>query len=138
MGEEESKALDNLMEIDLSELHKETLMDSLALEDAVLKTAPRWWHGCSLIDELPKVHAVRESLVAVAPNHVKRLEFDRRRQEALEHGREKAAKQKEDNRLAMNLKREEARKPWLAPLEQLNTVRGAILENLLGSVDNCS
>jgi len=79
--EDKSQVLDNVMEIDLSWLSEETVLDPVALEAEVLKTAPRWWHQCSLIDELPKVEVAREALEARVPGEIKRLEWKREREE---------------------------------------------------------
>lgn len=50
--EEKAEALDNLMEIDLSNVDADDLDD---LREIVIAKAPRKWHRCSLYNNLPKV-----------------------------------------------------------------------------------
>lgn len=91
--ERKAKALDNLMEIDLSHLPLETATDPEALSQAVLETAPRKWFRCSLYDELPKVQKLREWLIAEAPGvlaerkRAAREELERKWREAEERRR---------------------------------------------------
>tara|TARA_R110000823_G_scaffold96553_3_gene210200 strand:+ start:2581 stop:3894 length:1314 start_codon:yes stop_codon:yes gene_type:complete len=117
--EEKGLAVDNVMEIDLSRLSEETVLDSSALELEVLKSAWRWWHRCSLIDELPKVQAVREELEARVPREIKRLERNREREEAAERQKERKSQLTKKRREAQAKKREAERKPWLATLKKL-------------------
>lgn len=117
-----SLAIDNVMEIDLSWLSEETVLDPVALEAEVLKSAPRWWHRCSLIDELPKVHAVRKALEARVPIEIKRLERQREREEAAKRQKERAAQQKEERRQALIRKKAEAREPFEIALRNLEQV----------------
>src|SRR5690606_32380250 len=105
--------------IDLSWLSEETVLDPVALEAEVLKSAPRWWHRCSLIDELPKVHAAREALEARVSGELKRLERQREREEAAKRKKERAAQQKEARRQALIRKKAEARKPFEVALQRL-------------------
>lgn len=120
--ENKSLAIDNVMEIDLSWLSEETVLDPIALEAEVLKSAPRWWHRCSLIDELPKVHAVREALEARVPGEIKRVERQREREEAAKRKKERAAQRKEERRQAQIRKKAEARKPFEIALRNLEQV----------------
>lgn len=120
--ENKSLAIDNVMEIDLSWLSEETVLDPVALEAEVLKSAPRWWHRCSLIDELPKVHAVREALEARVPIEIKRLERQREREEAAKRKQERAAQQKEERKQALIRKKAEAREPFEIALRNLEQV----------------
>lgn len=120
--ENKSLAIDNVMEIDLSWLSEETVLDPVALEAEVLKSAPRWWHRCSLIDELPKVQAARKALEASVPGEIKRLERQREREEAAKRKKENAAKQKEERRQALIRKKAEAREPFEIALRNLEQV----------------
>lgn len=117
-----SLAIDNVMEIDLSWLSEETVLDPVALEAEVLKSAPRWWHRCSLIDELPKVHTVRDALEARVPGEIKRLERKRAREEAAKRKKERAAQQKEERRQTLIRKKAEAREPFEIALRNLEQV----------------
>ena len=120
--EDKSQVLDNVMEIDLSWLSEETVLDPVALEAEVLKTAPRWWHQCSLIDELPKVEVAREALEARVPGEIKRLEWKREREEAAKRKKERAAQQKEERKQALIRKEKEARAPFEIALRNLEQV----------------
>lgn len=74
-----SQMLDNVLEIDLSPLPEETVLDPVALETEVLKSAPRWWHRCSLIDEILKVQTTRKALEARVTEEIRRLKRKRER-----------------------------------------------------------
>ena len=120
--ENKSLAIDNTIEIDLSWLSEETVLDSVALEAEVLRSARRWWHRCSLIDELPRVQAVREALEAKVPGEIKRLERQREREEAAKRKKERAAQQKEERRQAQIRNKAEAREPFEIALRNLEQV----------------
>nr|WP_299379562.1 hypothetical protein [uncultured Halomonas sp.] len=93
--EPKAKSLDNLMEIDLSDLSPEEAINPEALKKAVLCDARRTWFRCSLYDELPPVERKRSELEASIPDvlehrrrdaqqEVKERERQARRQRALE------------------------------------------------------
>lgn len=65
---EDNKAqgLDNVLEIDLRGLYKETTLDVAAVREAVLHSAPRKWHRCSLYDHSPAIHKTKDTLIAKA------------------------------------------------------------------------
>lgn len=119
---DKSQMLDNVLEIDLSLLSEETVLDSVALEAEVLKVAPRWWHRCSLIDELPKVQTTRKALEARVPEEIKRLKRKHEQEEAAERKKERAAQRKEKHRRDLLKKKAEARKPFEKALKNLEQV----------------
>lgn len=81
---EKPEKLDNLLEIDLSRLSEDTVADMKLLEDAVLRSAPRKWHRCSLYNDLPKVKSIRDDLWRRLENEKNRIlkERERRLKEA--------------------------------------------------------
>lgn len=118
---EENKGLgiDNVMEIDLSWLSEEAVLDPATLEAEVLKSAPRWWHRCSLIGELPKVQTARKAQKAKVPSEIKRLERQREREGAAKRTKDCAAQQKEERRKALIRMKAEVRKPFELALRNL-------------------
>jgi len=122
VDDRKSQALDNLMEIDLGGLSEEIVLNPSALETEVLKSAPRWWHQCSLIDELPKFQIVRDELAAKVPGEIKRLELQRQREEIAKRREERAAKQKRERQEALIKNKESARKPWLTMLKRMEHI----------------
>ena len=110
-----SQTVDNVMEIDLSGLSEETVRDSVALENEVLKSARRWWYRCSLIDELPKVQREKIALEARVPAANKRLE----RKKAAELEKERKAQREEERREALAKRRQKEREPWLGALKRM-------------------
>ncbi|WP_075881836.1 hypothetical protein [Vreelandella massiliensis] len=65
---EDNKAqgLNNVIEIDLRGLYKETTLDVAAVSEAVLHDAPRKWHRCSLYDHSPAIQKAKDALLAKA------------------------------------------------------------------------
>lgn len=115
VGEEKGGAIDNVMEIDLSRLSEETVLDSSELELEVLQRASRWWHRCSLFDELPEVQAAKAALKARVPKEIKHLE----RKKAAEMQKEEQARLKVERQEAQEKQRELERAPWLGALKRL-------------------
>ncbi|WP_193067760.1 hypothetical protein [Halomonas sp. 3D7M] len=65
-----AQALDNVMEIDLRALHKVAVLDISTVRNAVLHTAPRKWHRCSLYDQSPEIQKKKDELINEAKNDI--------------------------------------------------------------------
>jgi len=63
-----AEALDNVMEIDLSSVPPEDVIDLEALKERVLSSSPREWYRCSLYDQLPRVQKARQRLQERLPD----------------------------------------------------------------------
>lgn len=117
--EPKTEGLDNLMEIDLSDLSPDEAIDPEALRKAVLHDARRTWFRCSLYDDLPRVQRKRAELEASIPDVLEQRRWaaqekanEREQQAGQQRAREKRQQALEDKRIAY-------RGQYAAQLEQL-------------------
>ncbi|MFC4974861.1 hypothetical protein ACFPTY_10315 [Halomonas beimenensis] len=110
--EAKAKALDNLMEVDLSNLTPEQKTDPDLLRQAVLESAPRRWFLCSLYDNLKRVKQAQATLSASAPDEWMRreqakreLKLKRERAAAQAQAREQGRKRMEANKKSRDWQR---------------------------------
>ena len=59
-----AEALDNVMEIDLSSVNRDQVLDIVKLKDIVLKSAPRKWYRCSWMDTQLEMSPDKQALDA--------------------------------------------------------------------------
>jgi len=98
VDDEKAESLDNLVEINLSQLHTEIVYDEEAFVDEVLLNAERYWYRCSLYDDLKRTVDARQELQARAERM------------AREHAERKAAEEKRAYHAEMARMRDEARR----------------------------
>jgi len=98
VDDEKAESLDNLVEINLSQLPVETVYDEHAFIDEVILNAERCWHRCSLYDDLKRTVETRQELEARAERIAK------------EHAERKAAEEKRAYHAEMSRMREQARR----------------------------
>lgn len=91
--EPKAEALDNLMEIDLSSVSPDQVLDLEALKELVLSSSPRQWYRCSLYDELPKVKRARQRLQERLPE-ARRQYLDKKTAAERKRKAEKAVEEK--------------------------------------------
>lgn len=118
---EEPKAerLDNLMEIDLSDLPPEQAMEPEALKQAVLSDARRTWFRCSLFDDLPPVRRKRAELEDSIPDVLEQRRRDAQQEAKQRERQARRQKAQEKRQQTLENKRAEYRSQYATQLEQL-------------------
>ncbi len=93
-----AEALDNLMEIVLTDVSVDQVRDLQALKEIVLKTALRYWYRCSLLDDSQLVKQAQERLDACVPRERKqyyaRIEEERKAAREKEQFEKRRAEQR--------------------------------------------
>lgn len=96
--EEKADTLDNLVEVDLSNIPLESVYDAKAFSEEVVLNAPRRWYRCSLYDDLKRTKDARRELE------------ERAARMASEHQAQKAEQEKRAYHTQMAQMREENRR----------------------------
>ncbi len=118
--EPKAEGLDNLMEINLSDLPPEEAIDPEALMKAVLRDARRTWFRCSLYNDLPRVQRKRAELEASIPDVLEQRRRDAQK-EADERERQARQQQaREKRQQALEVRRAAYRAQYAAQLKQLH------------------
>lgn len=117
--EPKAESLDNLMEIDLSDLPPEEAIDPDALQEAVLCGARRVWFRCSLYDDLPPVQRKHAALEASIPDVLEQRQKNVQQEADERERQERQRKALEKRQQALEDKRAAYRAQYAEQLEQL-------------------
>lgn len=118
--EEKAEDLDNLVEVDLSNIPLESVYDAKAFSEEVVLYAPRRWYRCSLYDDMKRTQDARRELE------------ERAARMASEHQAQKAEQEKKAYHAQMAQMREENRRKASERLKSKDSFKsGALIRQKL-------
>ena len=126
--EEKAETLDNLMEVDLSNIPLESVYDAKAFSEEVILYAPRRWYRCSLYDDLKRTKDARREIE------------ERAARMAREHQEQKAEQERKAYHAQMAQMREENRRKASQRLKSKDSFKSEALirQKLRGQLSKVS